>query len=125
MKTEVWFIDDDGDNRAQFEEHYGGRYDVEAFDSPLDAFNCTGSPDVFLIDCSAVGSLRMPQLMYAPICSLITKHPEARYLLRSAMPVEFTQNVVDDVKRECPEARIRAIDWGDDPERLFVRRKAR
>jgi len=116
MDGELWFVDDDEDNRSQFKELYGDDYRVQTFESAFDAFRAMTTPGVVVIDCSAVGSIHSPHMMYGPICSLIGKHPGARYIIHSAMPIDCVKMVVDDVKREHPGVVIVAEAWNADLE---------
>ena len=116
----LWFVDDDKENRKQFKELYSTYGRVEAFESCFDAHRAAARPDVVVIDCSACGAFVMHHAMYAPICSLIGKHPAAKYIVRSAMPIECQQAVVEDVRREIPETDIIAVAWNADLERHFI-----
>lgn len=113
MKT-VWFIDDNCDHLESMLELYE-ECNSRGFESCVDAFQADGRPDMLVIDLSTCGLISMSHAMYAPICLLIGKYSNAQFVVCSALPVEYSIQVVKDVRREMPEADIFPINYDDNP----------
>ena len=118
-----WFIDDDPENREQFERLYPG---CSAFEGPYEAMTeGQGNPDVIAIDLSSCGTLTETHSAYAPICSLIERYPGALLLVMSGLTIGYSRDVVADVLRIMPDADIRAIGLHDDIGKLYSQLAAR
>lgn len=109
----AWLINDDP-TVAEFEsedirEAVDGAV-CKIFPDAMTASKATGSPDVIVVDISAVGSLMGgPQYAYGPICSIYERHPGASFIINSAVGTGYAEDVVDLVKGRCPEINIHVV----------------
>jgi hypothetical protein len=110
----IWLINDD-EGAAHYEREdildiYPGAT-VKVFDDALSAWKATGSPEIIVIDISAVGSIMGgPHQAYSPICNVAGKHPGATIIINSAVSKDFSEEVRDLVKERCPDSVVEVVD---------------
>lgn len=118
QKTVV-LIDDEHDVFLLTQSELVGKATVkwyETIEDFLDRFS--GTADLIVIDISAVHALISLQSNTAqfasPIAMVCDRHPGTWVLIRSALPRDMVNKVVEDVKRYVPESLIQVVGF-DEP----------
>lgn len=111
-KTLVWVIEDDDILCDMINEHLKTalpKCTIKNFDSVIKALKATGSPDVILIDTTAIAGGIMPtgcwSLFEANLGYIVEKHQKAAYGIYSAVGV-WAEDLVESIQERFKEVKI-------------------
>ena len=104
-------VDDDPEARRQFVELIQGEYpkmEVRDYESIFECFQGWQRFDFVVVDVSSVAPLMAGDVAhaYAPIAKFLENYPTTQIIIHSAMSRSGTHEVIDEVKRVCPESTV-------------------
>lgn len=111
-------VDDDENRRRQFREFLANEFpklEVSDYETIFECYQGWRRFDFVVIDVSSVAPNMMGDVAFAygPIAKFLEAYPATEVIVLSAMSRNATEDVIDDVKRAVPEAKIRYGGRGD------------